>query len=524
MLGFAGGTHGWGNLGGSAIAVNSKYAYVAIGVGNERGHLQSPGIWPDKGKQWFGISRRTIGDMKQPAPFRAAPQVAPGGRADTGRARMAASFMMMNEVSAPARSEVGEAKAEVGGLAADDKTLFATNPSRDVVDVYDAETMQQKGTWSAHEPGRIALAGDGTLWLLTDTLGGPAHLVHVRADGRKLDDAPALPEGTDAVDVAVDAKGRVLVADNGPRQQILIFSKGGKGYAPSGTLGERGGIFAGPVPGRPGPQRFNGLTGVGVDRAGNIYVSMNGIGPRHDTIGAGLGAVLESYTPDGKLRWQVQGLLFVDGAWLDPARPNSVYTGNKRFELDLSKPPGQDWKYVGFLSNRFKYPDDPVFHTDQYPGMPIARRVDGRTFLYLTDMYADHLKIYRFDAKRDGEVAIPSGLIAGARGRSTRCRTSRRAATGYGATRTATAGSMPTSPRSTRRARQRRAAGAGGSTRRATSGARATCEGFIASAMAASTRPATRSIRTTRSRPTRCRSRSRSCAARSTNRRRTRCT
>ncbi|WP_350604396.1 hypothetical protein, partial [Pseudoalteromonas sp. SMN1298-MNA-CIBAN-0114] len=82
-----------------------------------------------------------------------------------------------------------------GGLAADDKTLFATNPSRDVVVVYDAETMQQKGTWSAHEPGRIALAGDGTLWLLTDTLGGPAHLVHVRADGRKLDDAPALPEG-----------------------------------------------------------------------------------------------------------------------------------------------------------------------------------------------------------------------------------------------------------------------------------------------------------------------------------------
>ncbi|MGE8577552.1 MAG: hypothetical protein ACN6QT_20865, partial [Burkholderia contaminans] len=176
MLGFAGGTHGWGNLGGSAIAVNSKYAYVAIGVGNERGHLQSPGIWPDKGKQWFGISRRTIGDLKQPAPFRAAPQVAPGGRADTGRARMAASFMVMNEVAAPARSEVGEQKAEVGGLAADDKTLFATNPSRDAVDVYDAETMQQKGTWSAHEPGRIALAGDGTLWLLTDTLNGPAHL------------------------------------------------------------------------------------------------------------------------------------------------------------------------------------------------------------------------------------------------------------------------------------------------------------------------------------------------------------
>nr|WP_088504301.1 hypothetical protein [Burkholderia ubonensis] len=413
MLGFAGGTHGWGNLGGNAIAVNGKYAYVAIGVGNERGHLVSPGIWPDKGKQWFGISRRALGDMKQPAPFRAAPQVAAGGRADAGRARMAASFMMVNEVPASAKPEVGELKAEVGGLAADDKTLFATNPAHDEVVVYDAETMQKKGAWNAHEPGRIALAADGTVWLLTDTLNGPAHLVHLRADGRRIDDAPALPDNADAVDVAVDAKGHVLVADNGPRQQVLIFAKSDKGYALSGTLGERGGIFSGAVPGRPGPQRFNGLTGVGVDRAGNIYVATNGIGPRHDTIGAGLGATLESYAPDGKLRWQVQGLLFVDGAWMDPARPNSVYTGNKRFELDLSKPPGQEWKYAGFLSNRFKYPDDPVFHTDQWPGTPMARRLDGRTFLYLTDMYADHLKIYRFDPKRDGEVAIPSGLIAG---------------------------------------------------------------------------------------------------------------
>lgn len=109
----------------------------------------------------------------------------------------------------------------------------------------------------------------------------------------------------------------------------------------------------------------------------------------------------------------MQGLLFVDGAWIDPARPNSVYTGNKRFELDLSKPAGREWTYAGFLSKRFRYPDDPVFRTDQWPGMPMARRLDGRTFLYLTDMYADHLKIYRFDPKRDGEIAIPSGLLAG---------------------------------------------------------------------------------------------------------------
>ncbi|MET5116112.1 hypothetical protein AAHH79_38585, partial [Burkholderia pseudomallei] len=79
----------------------------------------------------------------------------------------------------------------------------------------------------------------------------------------------------------------------------------------------RGGIFSG-VAGRPGPQRLNGLTGVGVDRAGNVYDATNGIGPRHGTIGAGLGSTLESYEPDGRLRWQVQGLLFVDGEWIYP--------------------------------------------------------------------------------------------------------------------------------------------------------------------------------------------------------------
>jgi hypothetical protein len=398
MLGFAGGTHGWGNTGGNAIAINHRYAFVAISVGNEKGRLVSAGTWPTAGSQWFGISRREIANLKQSAPFRSA-------NADP-RSQLAASFLMVNEVSSGTH-------AQIGGLAANDSTLYAANTTRDQIVVYDAASMRQKGSWSAHEPGRIALAGDGTLWALTGTMTDAApRVAHYSASGQKLEDTLPLPADCVAVDIAADPKGRVLIADNGPRQQVLIFSKTNGQYALSGTLGERGGIFAGHA-GRPGPQRFNGLTGVGADGAGNIYVAMNGTGPKPDAIGAGLGSSLESYASDGRLRWQVQGLLFVDGAWVDPGRPDSVYTGNKRFELDLSKPPGQEWRYAGFLSNRFKYPDDPVFHVDQWPGLPIARKLNGRTFLYLTDMYADHLKIYRFDAQRDGETAIPSGFIAG---------------------------------------------------------------------------------------------------------------
>lgn len=401
----AGGTHGWGNAGGNAVAINRHYAFFAVAVGNERGKLAGEGIWPKAGNQWFGITRRAIGNVKQPAPFKAMAMAA-----IDPHAQLATGFLAVNEVQAGT-------SAPIRGLAASETTLYASNPTRNEIDLFDAETMKPTAVWHLHEPGHLALARDGTLWVLIDTLGEtPPKIEHYASDGQKLSDEVALPSDTVAADLAVDSKGRLLIADNGWRQQVLIFAQvKPQHYELADTLGERSGIFGGPpsMIGRPGPLRFNGLTGVGVDAAGNVYVSMNGIGPKLAATGVGLGASLQSYTPDARLRWQVDGLLFVDGACVDPGRPDSVFTGDKRFEFDWSKPSGHEWKYVGFLSNRFKYPQDTVFSVDKWPGTPMARRVNGRTFLYLTDMYADHLKIYRFDPAQEGETAIPSGYIAG---------------------------------------------------------------------------------------------------------------
>lgn len=242
QLTFAGGTHGWGRTGGDAVAVNARYVFVASSVNNERGKLVSDGVWPPKGESWYGISRRAIGDVKKTVPFRAA------ARADV-HGQLAASFLPVNRVQAGA-------KAPIYGLAASDSTVYAANTTRDEIAVIDADSMQQKSAWKVHEPGRIALAPDGTLWVLTDTRSAPgAHLVHYTADGKPLPDKVAIPEDADPVDIAIDKKGRLYVADNGWRQQVLIFTASRPGqYELTDTFGERYGIW-GRQAERAGPSR-----------------------------------------------------------------------------------------------------------------------------------------------------------------------------------------------------------------------------------------------------------------------------
>ncbi|MDR8047997.1 hypothetical protein KPB03_10880 [Burkholderia cenocepacia] len=408
MLGFAGGTHGWGQYGGRAIALNSRYLFIGCSIGNEQGNLVGH-RWPPAGKQWFGFSRRPLSDIRQGAPYTVPISDDP---ADI----LAASFLLTAEVDSAF-------DAQLDGMTANDTDLFVSNTFHNRIERYDPETLRRQAAWPAAEPGSLAIDWLRRLWAIIQTLTGTPTVVCFDRDGHPQNVSLPLPGNAKPEALTADRVGHLFVADNGPLQQIhcvRLSERTGWGdrTSDSGTpsirsIGEAGGIFSG-CAGRPGPLRFNGPTAIGIDSANRLYVATNGIGRRHATpIGAGLGATLECYEEDGPRRWEMHGLLFVDGAWIDPANPDSVYTGNKRFALDLSQPPGRESTYVGFLSNRFRYPHDPVFHTDPWPGLPMARMIDGHTFLYLTDMHADHLKIYRFDREQQSETAIPSGLIAG---------------------------------------------------------------------------------------------------------------
>ncbi|MCC8391231.1 hypothetical protein LJ656_01405 [Paraburkholderia sp. MMS20-SJTR3] len=399
-----GDSHGWGMMGGDAIALNDDYVYAAqtiVSLGNEEAKHRPT---PPEGEVWSGVSRRSRADIREGVPF-AGQLKFPGG------SRLA--FLRIARYAA-------KTDYAIRGLAADNSRLFVANPLDNRVQVFDARTMQPVAGFAVREPGRIALASDGSLWLIENSRGAAApHVVHRSRDGARLGEL-ALPSDAVAVDLTVDARGRVLIADNGVRQQILIYSaapasgtdKASGAMQLTATFGERGGIYAGRA-GMPGPRRFNGLTGIGVDHAGNLYVSMNGAGPRPrsapDTYD---GALLESYAPDGRRRFSLQALLFVDGAQFVDGEPPSVYSGSKRFTLDLTRGPGDEWTYAGYTADRFRYPWDPYFHLwlGGQRGMPMVRDVQGHRLLYTTDMYSAYLRIYRFVAGR--ETAIPAGLFA----------------------------------------------------------------------------------------------------------------
>lgn len=387
LLGFARHTHGWGADGGEAVAVNAKYVFIGMAMGNEGGGLRDPATWPEKGSRWFGVSRRLRSDFAKGAPFAGGK----GGKGDT-----------LKECFLPVAEVPEKTGAHLSGMWADDARLYVSNPNENRVEVFDAETMQRVAAWPVERPGQIVRDAAGTFWMLQTGAEGEARSVlHFSAEGKPLPGTiPFTVKGQSPVALAITPRGELLVADDGPRQQIDAYAPLAGQPRVTRSIGLAGGIRAG-VPGAFGDLKFNRLSAIGCDAAGNLYVA-------HHASSGGGSTVLESYTPDGKPRWRLFGLTFVDMADADPGEDADVFTKEERFRLDYTQPRGREWSYAGFTIDRYRFPDDPRLHI--WSAGVWVRRIGGQRVLFVNDMNGERLQVYRFAA--GAETAVPCGLFA----------------------------------------------------------------------------------------------------------------
>ncbi|MBA3705636.1 MAG: hypothetical protein H0W84_06960, partial [Bacteroidetes bacterium] len=218
----------------------------------------------------------------------------------------------------------------------------------------------------------------------------------------------------DAVDpsaIGINLKtGELLVADNGHDQFIRVYDINGTAPILKGTFGVKGGVYAGSSPGvMDDPKKFCGITGVGGDNNGYIYVVCDGY-PGSE--GEGGGACIRAFNPDGTLRWSFESSAFVQSASIEPSTDGIHIQGPfHKWTIDYSKPTGSDETTSTININPFKYPDDPrLVHATNI--CFAVRWINGKKYIWTTDMYNNMVFTFRMD----GEIAVPCAAFTTAWG------------------------------------------------------------------------------------------------------------
>ncbi len=400
------GTGSWGRNSGKAVVLDENYAYQLMRFNGNSGNdtKNSNGLWnyPPKGS---GIEYQLIARYDV--------ETGMAARFSTGYGPLCNMLFVCPQQS-----------RYLAGLAITGNKLIVSVPGiseleiPDSLKIYDKTTMSSTaiGGFRITEGGVGYLAADkrGFVWMLQPNLKRIV-AINLTTGAIRPQSTINLPANSDARSFSIDAREsgqeRILVANSGQDLNILIYTNIYSSPSLSGTFGETGGILSKSpkagggeyLQGEAGPLRFPGPTGVGVDEAGNIYVS--------NMFVKSPSAILYSYNESTKaINWKQEGLVFTSTGDFDQTQLNKVFCIDKMFELDYSKEGKRMDTFVATTLDPFTYPQD--FRTEPNPPTPIKcgvfkRKISGKDYLFVTNMYSSILGGYRFDKETHGYVGIP---------------------------------------------------------------------------------------------------------------------
>lgn len=263
-------------------------------------------------------------------------------------------------------------------------------------------------SWPVERIGRVAVAGDRTAWAIRQArvegfrVVEPAQLLAFQVGSDQPVRRIELAGDPSALAVAPD--GKLWVADNGSAQRILIYDVSGKEPRQVGFFGEENGVYGG-VPGAIADRKLSPkIVGIGFDADGGTVIGADGW--------SWCGTDIRSFSKDGALRWRLVGLHgVVDMGGFDPGSEHDIFSGSEHFTLDWSKPGAPGWNYAGYTLDPFRFPEDARLIKGQYSRESTrVRRVQGKRLALVSDLYSEHLAVYRFDAQH-GEIAIPCARL-----------------------------------------------------------------------------------------------------------------
>ena len=261
------------------------------------------------------------------------------------------------------------------------------------VEVLSAATLEVTQRIEINDVHDVALMDDGRMWILA--AGSVAEFSTAgRPTGRRLDGLQK------PMSVALGHDGRLVVAEDGPDQQVRFFAGSGE-PKPLGEFGEKGGVTA--ARGVVAPKRLFALRGAGTDSAGNLYVAMGFSGGPQGNL------FLRSFDRLGNLRWELHSAAFVDCYGFDADKDGEVIYGRTTvWDMDYRKStPGTEARLRGISLDPVTTPVDDFRRKDS--GTTLFRRIAGRETLLTMHMMAGGFQFYPFDT--DSLIAQPGGAF-----------------------------------------------------------------------------------------------------------------